>query len=164
MLSFATFGSFVFMIMLSCTLRYSERQALTGESSDVLNMEQKPEAAFMQVALQPLKNQPSIGRKRKTSGCIKDLWRCEHSEHSEHSHKLLPTPEVVFTILQAPRTYVGLDCPLVSLTLHWGWCPQLNQIIKLNLRHLSSYDLIRKRKDDVECKLYLIFNPTALVA
>lgn len=73
MLSFATFGSFVFMIMLSCTLRYSERQALTGESSDVLNMEQKPEAAFMQVALQPLKNQPSIGRKRKTSGCIKDL-------------------------------------------------------------------------------------------
>lgn len=61
------------MIMLSCTLRYRERQALTGESSDVLNMEQKPEAAFMQVALQPLKNQPSIGRKRKTGGCIKDL-------------------------------------------------------------------------------------------
>ena len=42
-------------------------------------------------------------------------------------HCYLP-PEVVFTILQAPRTYVGLDCPLVSRTLHWGWCPQLNQI------------------------------------
>ena len=107
--------------MLSCTLRYRERQALTGESSDVLNMEQKPEAAFMQVALQPLKNQPSIGRKKENP------WLHERSVKMRE-HASIPSirfncylpPKVVFTILQAPRTYAGLDCPLVSRTRHWG--------------------------------------------
>lgn len=115
--------------MLSCTLRYREGQALTGESSDVLNMEQKPEAAFMEVVHQPLKNQPSIGRKRKTSGCIKDLWTCEHSL------KLLPTPEVVFTFFRLlGHTLVWI----VHLCLWLFIGIDVLSWIKLNLRRLSS--------------------------
>ena len=40
--------------------------------------------------------------------------------------KRVPCKTSVF--LQAPREFAGLYCPIVSLALHCGWCPQLNQI------------------------------------
>ncbi len=114
---------------------------------------QQPEAAFMQVVLQPLKNQPSIGRKKKICGWIEDAWTCEHSL------KPLPTPEVLFTFFRLlGHTLVWI----VHLCLWLFIGVDVLSWIKLNLRCLCSHDFIRK--DDVECKLYLIFSPTALVA